>query len=103
MSDKEFDNTNRGGLWNNKRKEKDTHPDYTGSINVDGKEYWLSAWKKYNVNSGEAFLSLSVKLKEDKPAQRSATHVTDDFLGGPAPAREKVKTPLDIDGDGIPF
>ena len=38
----EYDNTNRGILSRNERKEKDSHPDFVGSINVDGKDYWLS-------------------------------------------------------------
>jgi len=99
----EYDNTNRGGLWTNKRKEKDNHPDYTGSVNVDGKEYWLSAWKKYSANTGEAFLSISIKEKDEQkaPAARPANNV-DDFLGAPtAPA---VKTPIDdIESDDVPF
>ena len=42
----DFDNTNRGSIWKNERKETDKHPDFTGSINVEGKEFWLSAWKR---------------------------------------------------------
>ena len=42
----EYDNTNRGAIWKNKKKETDSHPDFTGSLNVDGKEYWVSAWKR---------------------------------------------------------
>lgn len=70
MSSKEYDNTNRGSLFDNDRKEKDTHPDFTGSINVDGKEYWLSAWKKTS-NAGKRFFSMSVKAKEQKVAKSS--------------------------------
>jgi hypothetical protein len=60
MSD--FDNTNRGALFKNTRKERDTHPDYNGSINIDGKEYWLNGWLKEG-KSGK-FFSLSVKPKD---------------------------------------
>lgn len=41
-----FDNTNRGILFGNDRKEKDTQPDYRGKLNVEGKEYWISGWDK---------------------------------------------------------
>lgn len=41
----EFDNTNRGAVWLNAKKLSDKHPDYTGSLNVDGKDYWLSGWR----------------------------------------------------------
>lgn len=33
-------------LFKNDRKTTDSHPDYTGSILIDGKEYWISGWKK---------------------------------------------------------
>ena len=67
MSD--FDNTNRGVLFVNNRKEKDNHPDYTGNINVDGTEKQLSAWKKTSKN-GKTFLSISVSepYKKEEPA-----------------------------------
>lgn len=62
-----YDNTNRGTLSKNERKTKDTHPEYTGQINVEGKEYWLSAWvkeAKQGPNAGKKFFSMSVKPKE---------------------------------------
>jgi len=65
----EYDNNNRGALFKNKKKETDNHPDYNGSIVVDGNEYWISSWLKTSKN-GEKFMSLSVKPKQDAPRQR---------------------------------
>ena len=60
----EYDNTNRGVLFKNDRKETDNHPDYTGSINVGGRDFWLSAWIK-QARSGKKFLSMSAKPKDE--------------------------------------
>ena len=50
--EKQYDNTDRGALFKNDRKEKDTHPDLGGTLNVGGKEYFISSYsKKYALNS----------------------------------------------------
>lgn len=59
----QYDNTDRGVLFKNDRKESDNHPDYKGSINVGGVEFWLSAWIKQGQKG--KYMSLSVKVKED--------------------------------------
>ena len=64
----QYDNTNRGALFRNNRKEQDSHPDHTGSINIDGKEFYLNAWIKTSQN-GNKFFSLSVKPKDAKQSQ----------------------------------
>ena len=58
----EYDNNNRGSLFKNDRKDDAKFPDYKGSINVDGTDYWLSAWIKLS-KDGNKFMSLSVKNK----------------------------------------
>jgi hypothetical protein len=60
----EYDNSNRGVLFKNDRKEKETHPDYKGSYtDGNGAEFWLSAWLKKDKN-GNTFMSLSTTAKE---------------------------------------
>ena len=61
----EYDNSNRGVLFKNDRKEKDTHPDYKGSYtDGNGAEFWLSAWLKKDKN-GNTFMSLSTTAKDE--------------------------------------
>jgi uncharacterized protein (DUF736 family) len=60
-------------LFKNKRKETDNHPDYTGSIMVDGVERWCSAWLKTPKSGGEKYMSGSVgKPKEPRAEQPRA-------------------------------
>jgi len=60
-----------GSLFKNTRKISESHPDFTGSIMINGKEHWLSAWVKESPKAGK-FFSVSVgKVKEPmgfKPA-----------------------------------
>lgn len=96
----QYDNTNRGALFKNDRKESDSHPDYKGQINVDGVDCWLSAWlktdkngKKYMSLSVKKYMSLSVKPKDAAPAE-------------PKPAAASGANPnagvMDLDSD-VPF
>jgi len=55
----QYDNTNSGTFFVNDRKEKPNHPDYSGKINVEGKDYYLKGWKK-TAKSGTNFLSLAL-------------------------------------------
>ena len=75
-ANQQFDNTNKGALFKNDRKNGDADPDYRGTINVDGRELWVSAWVKTSAK-GVRFMSLALKPKDDtsttsKPAARSA-------------------------------
>lgn len=85
----EYSNENRGSVWKNDRKESDKHPDFTGTINVEGVEYYLNAWKKReDANPKAPLLSFTVKKKEprqdapqrsSKPAGGSLKDIDDDI------------------------
>jgi hypothetical protein len=78
-----YDNTNSGLLARNDKQGNESRPDYRGSINVDGREYWLSAWIKQGRDgtklAGQKYMSLSVQPK-DTPAAAPA----------PAPAASRM-------------
>ena len=63
----QYDNTNSGALFRNDKKTTDKHPDYRGSLNVQGVEYWLSSWLK-TARDGRKYMSLSVTPKEQQTA-----------------------------------
>ncbi len=58
---------NSGSLFVNKFKEKETQPDYKGSLMVEGVLYDLAAWST-TAKSGVQYLSIKVstpKVKEE--------------------------------------
>ncbi|KKK66433.1 hypothetical protein LCGC14_2964140 [marine sediment metagenome] len=59
-------NDNSGSLFKNNRKEKENHPDFTGSAKIKGVDYWLSGWTKTREANGEKWISLALKPKEEQ-------------------------------------
>lgn len=92
-----YDNRNSGILATNDRKRDDKDPSHTGSINIDGKEYWLSAW----VNTGREGSKLagkryfSIKAKPKLQSDRASPPT-----GGRNDPRPSDSNPFD---DTIPF
>ena len=71
-----FSNTNRGQIWPNEQKGKDTQPDFKGSLNVKGEEFWISAWKqKGGANPKAPSLSFSVQKKDETAKQQPKDYV----------------------------
>lgn len=97
-----YDNTNRGQIWGNDKKSTENHPDFKGSINVEGVEYWLSAWKrKPDANPKAPALSFSIQAKEQQLSQQGGASASggtgDPFSGKPDFGS------LSDDSDSIPF
>jgi len=88
----DYDDNNKGALFVNDRKKKETHPDMKGSVTINGVEYWLSAWshKKASVTGGK-YLSLAFTEKEQQ--------ASGDFA-----ERAQTSTPAaGADDSGLPF
>jgi hypothetical protein len=77
---------NSGSFSANKRKEKETHPDIKGKATIDGRDYWISGWRKESADGIWYSLAFAFQPKEAQPETRGG--------GGAKPA------PID---DEIPF
>ena len=66
----DYDNTNRGACWlNDRKREGKSDPDYTGTLNVDGTDYFWSGWKNIRDGERQPVLTFSVNKKNIQPAQ----------------------------------
>lgn len=107
----QYDNTNKGALFPNDRKTPGSRqPDYKGSLNVGGVEYWVSGWVK-DTAKGE-IVSMSVEPKDPMAQNRQQSNAPraqgPRTLGGnrnPTPnatSQAQNEPPMDFDDD-IPF
>lgn len=67
----QYDNSNRGAIFKNDDKQQDNHPDWKGSLNVNGVDLWISGWFKTSEKTGKKFMSLSVKTKDAVPVKQA--------------------------------
>lgn len=77
---------NSGALFRNANKKADNHPDYEGTVMVNGQQYWIKGWLKDGKNG--KFFSLAFNPRDKK--QETTSRQT------------KANFSQDLD-DGIPF
>lgn len=58
-----FDDSNSGSISKNDKKTDAKHPDFKGSIKVNGEEFWISGWNKKGQYG--PFVSLQVQRKDE--------------------------------------
>jgi hypothetical protein len=76
-----YDNNNRGSIWKNEDRKSDTHPQFKGSAEVNGVEYWVSGWlRKEGANPKAPAMSFSFNPKEQQSAPKPAK--ANDFDSG---------------------
>lgn len=68
---------NRGSLFASDKKTSDAHPTHKGSANIDGVEYWLSAW--VNEKNGRRYFSLGFERKDKQRQSRQPQQPAGDF------------------------
>lgn len=93
-----YDNTNSGALFKNDRRTNDKQPNMRGSINVEGVEYWVSAWTrevKGGPRQGERMISMALQRKDDQPQQPAG--------GYSQGSQGSMPEPADDFDDDIPF
>jgi len=87
----DYDNNMRGVLFQNDKGDNPKRPDMTGSCEIDGVKYRLSAWNKQS-QKGNDFLSISLSVDEGKPKSDGGHAMS----GTPAPSQGGLN-------DEIPF
>ena len=77
---KKYDTTNTWNLFKVKDEDRktDSHPNYSGWINVDGKEFYLTGWVRQGKQSGRTFLGGDIKPKDQQASNPSTSQVKDD-------------------------
>ena len=75
-----MENKNYGTLSANKYKKQDSHPDFKGSVTINGVKWELAGWKKQG-NDG-AYISLQAKIprEQQNAFKTSQNSQKDDFL-----------------------
>lgn len=71
-----MDRNNEGAIWGNQKKQKETHPDFTGNAVIDGVEYRVAAWKR-SPNANPKAPSLKFKFEKAQIDIEEQTHADD--------------------------
>jgi hypothetical protein len=93
----QYDNTNRWSLFKNDNRQSDKHPEYSGTLNVDGVEYFLNGWIKEGKKG--RFFSGSIKRKD----KQAMSNLADDLRSNSPQAPARGRAPANDIDDSIPF
>lgn len=102
-----YDNTNSGALFQNNNRQSDRSPDYRGTLNVDGMDFWVSAWVKES-RRGEEYISLSITPKEKEDSTPASHPPRTLSNGGRKPPKDENEDlgpafPSEDGDDKVPF
>ncbi len=81
-----FDNEMRGVLFkNSSKRDGKLDPDYRGRIQIEGREFWLDAWRSTAKKDGSRYMQLRAKPKDSEQPQRPAPGSRQAPAGGADP------------------
>jgi uncharacterized protein (DUF736 family) len=96
----DYDNRNKGVLFNEATKKSENHPEWTGKLDVEGKEYRIAAWER-TTKTGQPILSLAIS------EPRNVTDAPTGYEQAKAKAQEiksrQVDTVADMPEDDEPI
>lgn len=61
-----YDERNCGTIRKNDKGDNPKRPDYKGSLDVEGVQFWVSGWVRKRKSDGSPFLSIKVEKKEQQ-------------------------------------
>jgi len=73
----QYDNNLRGALFKNNKRTDERQPEYTGNCEINGQEFWVSAWVKESKN-GQKFFSMAYTPKDQNVVQSAPQAITPD-------------------------
>lgn len=74
-----YDNTNSGVMFRNDKKATEKHPDFNGTIDVEGREYWLSSWVNES-KDGRKYFKINLTPKESQKPEPVPNNVPSDDI-----------------------
>lgn len=92
----EYNNNNQGAIFRNDRKQKDTDPEYKGSVTVGGAEYWVSVWVNETKDGRKYF---SHKYTPKNATQQHQANLQSQTT----PEPKKLEEPNFNGGEDLPF
>jgi len=95
---KEYDNEMRGALFLNDKEGNDKRPDWRGSIQIDGKRYWVSMWNSTSTR-GVEYKSLKIAVDDGTKKDPGASPQENK----PVTAKPATQGKFDDLEDEIPF
>jgi hypothetical protein len=70
----DYDNNLTGALFKNDKAGNEKRPDYKGSAEIEGVQYWVSGWIRSPKSGGDKFMSLKFEAKESQAAGGNTAH-----------------------------
>lgn len=65
----DYDNNMTGAISKNDYKKKESHPDYRGKCEIDGRKISISGWVRERKDGSGAFLALAFQFDEEQPKE----------------------------------